>query len=150
MPNDETQLRNLLRICDLFREQPGASPNVPLAVLEAFLLVCLYEGASLKDLCDLSGQAQSTLSRHLLDLGERNRKKEPGLKLVAWRHPPEELRRKEYYLTAKGKALRDRMLASADQMPEIHAMYASSLGSEVPGYRSTTAPRKRRERRGRS
>ena len=40
-----------------------------------------YEGASLRDLCRLSGQAQSTLSRHLLDLADRNRKGEPGLKL---------------------------------------------------------------------
>jgi DNA-binding MarR family transcriptional regulator len=148
MPTDDSELRKLIRICDLFREQPGASSNVPLAVLEAFLLACLYEGASLKDLCDLSGQAQSTLSRHLLDLGERNRKREPGLKLVAWRHPPEELRRKEYYLTPKGKALRDRML----EAPQLLALdldpsyFARSLGEKVQWYRSTTAPRKRRRR----
>jgi hypothetical protein len=37
-----------------------------------------------------------TLSRHLLDLGDRDRRGDRGLKLVGWRHPPEELRRKEY------------------------------------------------------
>jgi DNA-binding MarR family transcriptional regulator len=153
-PSDEAQLRSLIRICDLFREQPVASPNIPLAVLEAFLLVCLYEGASLKDLCDLSGQAQSTLSRHLLDLGERNRRGEPGLKLVAWRHPPEELRRKEYYLTPKGEALRDRMLEAEPPQAIMAAQdvsfFARSLGEKVPWYRSTTAPRKRRAKRQKS
>jgi hypothetical protein len=96
MSSSEPQLRALIQICDIFQSEAG--PSVPLAVVEAFLLVCLYEGASLKDLCRLSGQAQSTLSRHLLDLGDRDRRGDPGLKLVGWRHPPENLRLKEYFL----------------------------------------------------
>jgi DNA-binding MarR family transcriptional regulator len=146
--SDDARLRALIRICDYFQEAAG--PTVPLAVVEAFLLVALYEGASLKDLCRLSGAAQSTLSRHLLDLADRNRKGEPGLKLVGWRHPPEELRRKEYFLTAKGRALRDRLLApgpprGASAVP----MVAMDIDPDAPvvGYRSTTAPRRRRQRR---
>jgi DNA-binding MarR family transcriptional regulator len=144
--DDENQLRALIRVCDLFREQPGVTPNIPLAALEAFLLVCLYEGASLRDLCALSGQAQSTLSRHLLDLGERNyRRKTPGLNLVSWRHPPEELRRKEYHLTDGGRALRDQMLQKGLPVPRMK-ISVPSLG-QVGGYRSSTAPRKRRAER---
>ena len=123
--------------------------NAPLSLLEAFLLVCLFENASLKNLCDLSGQAQSTLSRHLLDLGDFKRRKGPGLKLVGWRHPPEELRRKEYFLTAKGKALRDRLLRE-DALPEVHmdvaADYPQSQAPAFARYRSRTGPRKRRRR----
>jgi DNA-binding MarR family transcriptional regulator len=148
-PLDAPKLRALIQICDVFQEAAG--PTVPLAVVEAFLLVCLYEGASLKDLCRLSGQAQSTLSRHLLDLADRNRRGEPGLKLVGWRHPPEELRRKEYFVTPKGRALRDRLLAlgppsDASAMPMVPLM---SIDPDAPvvGYRSTDAPRKRRTRR---
>jgi DNA-binding MarR family transcriptional regulator len=142
MPTDDVKLRRLIQICDVFQEAAG--PTIPLAVVEAFLLVALYEGASLKDLCRLSGQAQSTLSRHLLDLGDHNRKGGPGLKLVAWRRPPEEERRKEYYLTAKGRALRDRILRDPgrEEMPEVQFSLAS--GATVPGYRSTEGPRKRR------
>jgi DNA-binding MarR family transcriptional regulator len=152
-PATAPKLRALIQICDVFQEAAG--PTVPLALVEAFLLVCLYEGASLKDLCRLSGQAQSTLSRHLLDLADRNRKGEPGLKLVAWRHPPEELRRKEYRLTAKGRALRDRLLAPGsprDAPADTSApMVLMSIDPDapVPGYRASARPRKRRVRRGR-
>ncbi len=85
-------------------------PTTSAGAAEAFLLVCLYEGASLTDLCRISGQPQSTMSRNLLDLGPRARNEQPGLGLVRWRHPIEELRRKEYFLTARGRALRDRVL----------------------------------------
>jgi DNA-binding MarR family transcriptional regulator len=148
MTSSEAQLRALLQITDVFQEAAG--PTVPLAVVEAFLLVSLYEGASLKDLCQLSGQAQSTLSRHLLDLADRNRQGGPGLKLVGWRHPPENLRRKEYFLTARGRALRDRLLALTQGPPsDATAMVAMSIDPDasVVGYRSTAAPRKRRTRR---
>jgi DNA-binding MarR family transcriptional regulator len=149
-PAAAPKLRALIQICDVF--QSAAGPTVPLAVVEAFLLVCLYEGSSLKDLCQLSGQAQSTLSRHLLDLGDRNRRGEPGLKLVGWRHPPENLRLKEYFLTGKGRALRDRLLALAQGPPsDVSAVPMIALDVDpdapVPGYRSTAAPRKRRTRR---
>jgi DNA-binding MarR family transcriptional regulator len=144
MSPDDVKLRHLIQICDLF--QSAAGPTIPLAMVEAFLLVALYEGASLKDLCRLSGQAQSTLSRHLLDLADRNRKGGPGLKLVAWRRAPEEERRKEYYLTAKGRALRDRILQAPgrEELPEVQFSLAS-VGT-VPGYRSTEGPRTRRTR----
>ena len=144
MPADDVELRRLIQICDLFHEAGG--PTIPLAMVEAFLLVALYEGASLKDLCRLSGQAQSTLSRHLLDLGDHNRKGGPGLKLVAWRRPTEEERRKEYFLTPKGRVLRDRLLRDPghEGMPEVHFSLAS--GATAPGYRSTAEPRTRRTR----
>jgi DNA-binding MarR family transcriptional regulator len=147
-PAAAPKLRALIQICDVF--QSAAGPTVPLALVEAFLLVCLYEGASLKDLCRLSGQAQSTLSRHLLDLADRNRKGEPGLKLVAWRHPPENLRLKEYFLTPKGRALRDRLLdpgpPSDASVPMVPVM-SIDPDAPTPGYRPTAAPRKRRQRR---
>jgi DNA-binding MarR family transcriptional regulator len=64
--------------------------------------VALNEGASLSDLAKKIDAKNSTISRHLLDLGERNRKMEPGLKLVEYRQSPLELRRHEYALTSKG------------------------------------------------
>ena len=109
---EEQQLQSLIGLLGHFHEM---RPGIPLAVVQAFLLVCLHEGASLRELCQLSGQPQSTLSRHLLDLGQFDRKMEPGLKLVAWRHPPEELRRKEYYLTPRGSVLRQKVLRHLDE-----------------------------------
>ena len=95
-------------ICDEFQK---LDPGMPLGKLEAFLLVVLHEGASLRDLCEISGQPQSTLSRHLLDLGHRNRHMEPGLGLIEGRIDPYELRKKQYLLTPRGRELLERLLA---------------------------------------
>lgn len=104
-------MQALAGICD---ELQKLDPGMPLGRLEAFLLVVLHEGASLKDLCDISGQPQSTLSRHLLDLGQRNRRMGPGLRLVEGRIDPYELRKKQYRLTPKGRKLLERLLAIMD------------------------------------
>jgi hypothetical protein len=42
------------------------------------------------------------MSRHLLDIGERNRQKEPGYKLIEQRSAADDLRRNVYRLTARG------------------------------------------------
>ena len=105
--DEERRLRALVHILEYFQDH---EPQIPASMIEAFLLVALNEGCSLRDIVELSGKPQSTMSRHLLDLGERNRKMEPGLGLVAWRIAPDELRRKEYYLTPKGRALLRRIL----------------------------------------
>ena len=96
------RIRTLVRVMDHFQAH---NPQVPLAIAEAFLLVALNEGASLRELCEISGQPQSTMSRHLLDLGDKNRKGEPGMKLVEWEMDPWELRRKMYRLTTRGRKL---------------------------------------------
>jgi DNA-binding MarR family transcriptional regulator len=105
---DERKLRALVHVLDYFQ---GHAPQIPVSMIEAFFLVAMNEGCSLKDVVELSGKPQSTISRHLLDLCEFNRHREPGLGLVAWRMSPMELRRKEYYLTPKGKGLLRRVLA---------------------------------------
>jgi DNA-binding MarR family transcriptional regulator len=102
-PDEERKLRTLVHVLDHFDAAPAS-------MIEAFLLVAMNEGCSLKDVVEMSGKPQSTVSRHLLDLGDRNRQGEPGLGLVAWRIAPDELRRKEYTLTAKGRALLRRIL----------------------------------------
>jgi DNA-binding MarR family transcriptional regulator len=101
---NERKLRALIRILDEFAEMPTG-------MAAAFLRVALEEGTSLREVVEKSGKPQSTTSRYLLDLGDRNRQGGPGHGLVAWRIAPEELRRKEYTLTVKGKALLHRILS---------------------------------------
>lgn len=105
---EERKLRALVHILDYFEDH---APQIPASMIEVFLLVAMNEGCSLRDIVELSGKPQSTMSRHLLDLGERNRRMEPGLGLVAWRTCPSELRRKEYYLTPKGRGLLKKILS---------------------------------------
>ena len=47
----------------------------------------------------------STMSRDLLDIGERDRYMEDGLGLVVGRDKPENRREKEYFLSPKGRAM---------------------------------------------
>src|SRR3546814_8246995 len=74
-------------------------------LFRSFVDVALNEGKSLGELAELVGSNASTVSRHLLDLGERNRRMEPGYGLVDRRVDPMELRKNSYFLTPKGKAL---------------------------------------------
>lgn len=85
--------------------------TMPIQMAASFLLVALNEGKSLRELCDITGASQSTMSRQLLDLGERNRHLEPGLGLVKSKVDPMELRRKQYRLTPKGWNLVNTLLA---------------------------------------
>jgi DNA-binding MarR family transcriptional regulator len=47
----------------------------------------------------------SVMSRHLLDICKRNREMEAGFGWVDYRNNPMELRKKEYFLTDRGRAL---------------------------------------------
>jgi len=113
-PDEELRLRALVRILEYFQDQ---SPQIPAGMIEAFLRVALDEGTSLRDVVEKSGKPQSTVSRHLLDLGDRDRKGDPGLGLVVWRISPQELRRKEYTLSPKGRALLHRILSDLAVVP---------------------------------
>lgn len=75
-----------------------------------FLLVALHEGRSLTELATLSGYKLPTVSRTLLDLGVRNRRREPGWGLVETVVDPMELRRKSVRLTNKGRAIINQVL----------------------------------------
>jgi DNA-binding MarR family transcriptional regulator len=80
-------------------------PTASTGLAQTFILVALHEGASVKDICKLSGQTQSTASRNLMDLGEVDSKLQPGLGLVYSRPNPTNRRLNQYFLTEKGKAL---------------------------------------------
>lgn len=78
---------------------------MPLQYVTAFLLVAQEEGLGVSDYAQRAGVSLSVMSRHLLDIGERNRNQEEGFGLVTYRSNPMELRKHEYTLTDKGRAL---------------------------------------------
>jgi DNA-binding MarR family transcriptional regulator len=89
----------------LFRAFTNISPTMPIQVAKTFLIVAMNEGASLVEIQRLTGFRQSTISRHLMDLGSRNRKREPGFGLLEIKTDEMDLRKNEYWLTAKGREL---------------------------------------------
>jgi len=101
--DDERHIQRLERA--LRQVRTSIDPTVPTQLVQAFLCVGMNEGQTLSNLADHLGTNISTASRQLLDLGERNRKMEPGYGLVDRKVDPMNLRVNRYSLTPKGRLL---------------------------------------------
>ena len=84
--------------------------TMPLQYVWSFLLVAEEEGLSVNEYAKRAGVSKSVMSRHLLDIGDRTRQMEEGFGLVTARANPMELRKLEYMLTDKGRALLHRIM----------------------------------------
>ena len=104
---EQKAVRNLLSALEPFRDLRS---TMPLQYVTAFLLVCHEEGLGVGDYAERAGVSVSVMSRHLLDIGDRNRHMEEGFGLVTYRANPMELRKHEYMLTDKGRALAHKIL----------------------------------------
>lgn len=93
--------------------------TVPLQIIHAFVIVARNEGKSLTELAERLGANMSTASRHLLDLGERNRRREPGYGLVEAKADPMNLRQKQYTLTPKGKFVWNNICAQLELFENV-------------------------------
>lgn len=87
---------------DLFR---ALRPTMPLQYVTTFLLVALDEGQCVAEYARKLGVSPSVMSRHLLDIGERNRHMEAGFGLVTFRKNPMNERENQIFLTDKGRAV---------------------------------------------
>jgi DNA-binding MarR family transcriptional regulator len=83
-----------------------------LQYIMSFLLVAMEEGLSVGEYAERAKVSASVMSRHLLDIGQRNRHMEAGFGLVDYRPNPIELRKHEYFLTPKGRALAHQILGN--------------------------------------
>jgi DNA-binding MarR family transcriptional regulator len=99
-----TSLFNAMR--EFMRERG----DMPAQYILSFLLVAMEEGQSVTDYARAAGVSNSVMSRHLLDIGDRNRQMDKGFGLVTARPNPMELRKHEYFLTPKGKTLLQHVL----------------------------------------
>lgn len=104
---EQKSVRNLLSALEPFRDLRA---TMPLQYVTAFLLVCHEEGLGVGDYAERAGVSVSVMSRHLLDIGDRNRHMEEGFGLVTYRANPMELRKHEYMLTDKGRAWAHKIL----------------------------------------
>lgn len=107
---DMSDRRHLDKASGLFQAFRALDPTMPLQLAYTFILCAIYEGESIGDIARRAGFALSTTSRHVLDLGEFDRKKGPGYKLVETRIDPMELRKKSIHLTPKGRALLNQII----------------------------------------
>ena len=99
--NHHEAASSLLRIIERFREIDGEMQAQAMAVL----LKVAKSPLPLKmaDIAEELGLSQSTISRNVAYLGDWNRRREAGHKLVEAYEDPAERRRKLVRLTAKGR-----------------------------------------------
>lgn len=105
--DEKAKLQQLLAALEPFR---AIRSTIPLQYVTAFLLAALYEGEGVTELANKAGVSQSVMSRHLLDIGDRNRHMEEGFGLITQRPDPLELRKHQVQLSNKGKALAHRLV----------------------------------------
>lgn len=104
---EKETLRKLLAALEPFRDLRG---TMPLQYVVAFLLVALEEGEGTSEYARKAGVSQSVMSRHLLDIGDRNRHMEEGFKLVTQRQDPLNLSKHQNMLTDKGRGIAHKII----------------------------------------
>jgi DNA-binding MarR family transcriptional regulator len=107
--------RVLLSALEPFR---ATHPTMPLQMLVTFLLVAMDEGLPVSDYARKAGMAPGVMARNLLDLGDFNRRREPGLMLLEQRTDSFDRRVHRQFLTHKGHAILgaiQRALATLDE-----------------------------------
>ena len=98
----ESDMKRLHRVLTIFRT---ISPAIPVQVVQTLALVATNEGKTLGELVKLAGAQNSTMSRHTLDLSDRNRHGKPGHGLIERSKDNADLRATRFTLSLKGHAL---------------------------------------------
>jgi DNA-binding MarR family transcriptional regulator len=106
-PAEKDRIGNLLTALEPFRNLRG---TMPMQYVIAFLLVALDEGQGTTEYARRAGVSASVMSRHLLDIGDRNRHMEEGFGLVTQRQDPLNLSKHQHMLTDKGRAIAQQIL----------------------------------------
>lgn len=85
-------------------------PTMPLQYVMTFLQVCMEEGLGTMEYAQRAEVPPTVMTRHLLDIGDRNRAREEGFGLVTQERDRNDLRRHAARITPKGKALIHRFM----------------------------------------
>lgn len=107
----QTALNSIVRVIKEFR---SLNELFPLQHAETFLHIAMRPGITVKELCDLTGQSQSSMSRHIAEMTLAGRGGRSGHDLVEDRRDPVEARRIAVFLTPKGKTFVSKLLKNVD------------------------------------
>jgi DNA-binding MarR family transcriptional regulator len=86
-----------------------ASPTIPLAYVLTLLAVAEREGMAVNEYAKDVGMLKAVATRHLLDLGVRDRRGNTGLEWIDQRRDSKDLRINRSYISVKGAAILGKM-----------------------------------------
>lgn len=92
-------------------------PTMPLQHLYTFLQVTMDEGCGVTEYAKKAGVSTTVMTRHLLDIGDRNRQREDGYGLVTQERDLQDLRRHNARVTPKGRALLSKIINAMKTIP---------------------------------
>ena len=81
------------------------NPNIPASYIITFLTVAEKEGRPVSEYANEVGMFKAVMTRHLLDLGERNRHGDEGMNVIEQRRDRVDLRINRSFINEKGAAL---------------------------------------------
>lgn len=93
------------------------NPRMPLSYVMAFLQVAEEEGLPVADYAKKRDISPTVMTRNLLDIGDLNRQREPGLGIVSQERDVFDLRRHNSKITPKGAGLANRVVAALKTIP---------------------------------
>jgi DNA-binding MarR family transcriptional regulator len=117
-----TALHHVIGLLKAFRD---VESEFPIQQAETLLWIAMRPGVSTRELCDLTGMAQASVSRNIAALGLVHRKGMPGKDFVTAESDPVEARRLIYFLTNRGRSFVTGLLSKVDP----------SIQFEAPSYR---------------
>lgn len=126
---------SLYRMSKALAEFQAIHRGVTVELVNVFLMVSLDEGQRSIDYSRKTGLSQSTISRYLLDLSQYRRQltedsdtgRQEGHGLIRSEVDLQELRAKRYFMTPRGKALRDRVVGILDGSKSVSGPAKSVL-----------------------
>lgn len=101
--------RRMWHIFEVLGEFRDVDAFLPSQTAQCFVYIAMHDPCPMKDLAEALGVAQTTVSRNVLALTERDRYRKPGLDLVESYADPMNLRRKLIKLKPKGRRLANRL-----------------------------------------
>lgn len=88
--------------------------TMPLQYVRAFLLVATKEGLGVNEYAKMLGLSLTTMSRHMSDIGDKDRYGEPGFGLVTAEIDARDSRIHRVFLTPKGAGLAKQLVHAHD------------------------------------
>jgi DNA-binding MarR family transcriptional regulator len=106
---DKKKLQQMLDVWALLADQ-YTEKEFPPAMFRVFITVCLEEGLGTEEIAVKARTPTTTVTRHVNDMGDKDRYGGPGLELVYQTFDKRDRRKHPVFLTPKGRGLLGRIL----------------------------------------